>query len=62
VPGPILDSTESLAEALRARTFDRERVAAFRDASFDVADGHATRRFVNEIVLPALAGRKPQSS
>jgi CDP-ribitol ribitolphosphotransferase len=62
VPGPILDSTESLAEALRARTFDRERVAAFRDLSFDVADGHATRRFVNEIVLPALAGRKPQSS
>jgi CDP-ribitol ribitolphosphotransferase len=62
VPGPVFDSTEALTAAVRAAAFDRERVAAFRDASFDVADGHATRRFVNEIVLPALAGRNRQSS
>lgn len=62
VPGPIFDSTEMLADALRSRQFDHDRVRAFREASFDIADGHATRRFVDEIVLPALAGRRPQSS
>jgi hypothetical protein len=34
---------------------DLDRVRAFRDASFEVADGRASRRFVEELVLPALA-------
>ena len=54
VPGPVFERTEALAEWLRAADFDLERVRRFRAASFEVADGHATRRFVDEVVLPAL--------
>lgn len=55
VPGPVFETTEDLAQWLRAGDFDLERVATFRDESFDVVDGHATERFVDRIVLPALA-------
>lgn len=54
VPGPIFRDTTRLAGYLRAGTFDAERlraVAAGR-AAFDVADGHASERFVDRIVLP----------
>lgn len=54
VPGPVTTTTDELAGWLRSRTFDRDRVRRFRDASFAVADGRATARFVDEIVLPAL--------
>ncbi len=54
VPGPVFERTDALARWLRDGPFDLERVRAFRDASFDVADGHASARFVNEVVLPAL--------
>lgn len=54
VPGPVFDTTAQLAAWLRAGEFDLERVARFRDDSFEVADGHATERFVDQIVLPAL--------
>ena len=54
VPGPIFDVTEDLAAWLRAGVFDLDRVARFRAESFDVADGHASERFVDRIVLPAL--------
>ena len=54
VPGPIFETTEDLARWLRAGEFDLERVARFRDQSFDVADGRATQRFVEQVVLPAL--------
>lgn len=54
VPGPIFETTRELAAWLRAGEFDLERVARFRDESFEIADGHATERFVDEIVLPAL--------
>ena len=54
VPGPIFETTGELAAWLRAGKFDLERVARFRDESFEVADGHATERFVDQIVLPAL--------
>ncbi len=57
VPGPVFEETAPLAGYLRAGDFDLERVERFRAASFDVADGHASQRFVNEIALPALAGR-----
>lgn len=58
VPGPIVDTTRELGEYIRAGSFDPARVAAFGRASFDVADGRASARFVDEIVLPALAGRR----
>jgi teichoic acid ribitol-phosphate primase len=54
VPGPVFETTEELARYLRAGQFDLDRVARFRDESFDVADGHASERFVDRIVLPAL--------
>ena len=54
VPGPVFDTTEQLAAWLRAGTADLERVRRFRDASFAVADGRATARFVDEVAIPAL--------
>jgi CDP-ribitol ribitolphosphotransferase len=56
-PGPIVGTTAELAAVLRAGVFDLERVAAFRRASFDVADGRATVRVVDRVILPALAGK-----
>ena len=53
-PGPIFEETGPLADHLVDGTLDVTRVAAFRADSFDVADGHATERFVDLIVLPAL--------
>ena len=57
VPGAVFETTDALARHDRAGAFDLDRVEAFRSASFDVADGHATARFVDEIVLPALRRR-----
>jgi CDP-ribitol ribitolphosphotransferase len=54
VPGPVFETTEDLARWLRAGVFDLARVQRFRDESFEVADGHASERFVDRIVLPAL--------
>jgi CDP-ribitol ribitolphosphotransferase len=54
VPGPVFTETDELATWLRDGPFDTERVRAFAAASFDVADGRASRRFVDEVVLPAL--------
>jgi CDP-ribitol ribitolphosphotransferase len=54
VPGPIFETIAELAAWIRAGEFDLERVARFRDESFDVADGQATERFVGELLLPAL--------
>jgi CDP-ribitol ribitolphosphotransferase len=54
VPGPVFETTEGLARYIQARRFDTVRVAAFREANFDVADGHASERFVDQILLPAL--------
>ncbi len=56
-PGPIFDTTEALAEAIRVGDHDLERVRAFAAASFDVTDGHATPRFVDRVLVPALEGR-----
>jgi CDP-ribitol ribitolphosphotransferase len=54
VPGPVFETTEEVARYLRAGKFDLERVARFRHESFEVADGHASERFVDRIVVPAL--------
>jgi CDP-glycerol glycerophosphotransferase (TagB/SpsB family) len=54
VPGPVFETTEDLARWLRAGKFDLDRVTSFRADSFDVADGHASERFVDEIIVPAL--------
>ena len=54
VPGPVFEATEALAAYLRAGVFDLDRVARFRAASFDIADGRSTARVVDELILPAL--------
>jgi teichoic acid ribitol-phosphate primase len=56
VPGPVFGTTDEVVRYIRDGIFDTERVAAFARASFDVADGGATARFVEEIALPALRG------
>ena len=55
LPGPVFDTTEGLAGWLRAGAFDLERVRACATATFDVADGHATRRFIDEIIGPSVS-------
>jgi teichoic acid ribitol-phosphate primase len=54
VPGPIFTTTEQVADYVAAGSFDTARVHAFRESSFEIADGHATERFVDRLVLPAL--------
>ncbi|MDQ2674194.1 MAG: CDP-glycerol glycerophosphotransferase family protein [Chloroflexota bacterium] len=54
VPGPVFDRSEDLAAWLRSGEPDLDRVRRFRNASFAVADGRATDRLVDEVLLPAL--------
>ncbi len=58
LPGPIFETTAALAEHIRRGSFDSERVQRFARASVDGADGHASERFVDAVVLPALAGEQ----
>ncbi len=57
VPGPVFETTGELVDCLRAGAFDLERVRRFAATWFDVADGHASERFIDRIVQPALAGK-----
>jgi CDP-glycerol glycerophosphotransferase (TagB/SpsB family) len=54
LPGPVFETTAALAAWLAGRQFELEAIRRFRAESFDVADGRATARFVNEVVLPAV--------
>jgi teichoic acid ribitol-phosphate primase len=56
VPGPVFETTDDLAAHLRSGAWEPEQVKAFAATWFDVADGHASERFVDRIVLPALSG------
>ena len=56
VPGPVVETTEQLITWISAKAFDLPRVAKFAAESFDVMDGHATERLVEQVVLPALRG------
>jgi CDP-ribitol ribitolphosphotransferase len=60
VPGPVFETTAGLAEYVRAGRFDMDRIRAFAREAFEVADGHASERFVDRIVVPALAGEPPR--
>jgi CDP-glycerol glycerophosphotransferase (TagB/SpsB family) len=53
LPGPIFETSEALATWLAVGRFDLEAIRRFRAASFEVADGRSTQRFVDEVVLPA---------
>ncbi len=54
VPGPVFERTDELARWLRSGEPDLDPVRRFREASFAVADGNATRRVVDEVLIPAL--------
>ncbi len=56
LPGPVFEVTRDLAAYAAAGRFDLERVRAFARVWFDVADGHASERFVDRVALPALRG------
>jgi CDP-glycerol glycerophosphotransferase (TagB/SpsB family) len=56
LPGPVFETTQALADWLRAGSFDLDGLRRFRAESFDVADGGATRRFLDGVVRPALEG------
>jgi CDP-ribitol ribitolphosphotransferase len=56
VPGPVVQATEQLVAWINAKAFDLPRVTKFAAESFDVMDGHATERLVEQVVLPALRG------
>jgi CDP-ribitol ribitolphosphotransferase len=55
VPGPIFETTHELAAYLRAGVFDLDRVDLFRRASFAIADGRATERVTEALIVPKLA-------
>ncbi len=55
VPGPVFTTTTALAEYLSAGMLDVARVEEFRSRSFDLADGHASERVVDTLILPAVA-------
>jgi CDP-ribitol ribitolphosphotransferase len=59
VPGPVFTETDALARWLRDGPFDLERIRRFREASFDVADGRASLRFVEQVVVPAFRAAVP---
>jgi CDP-glycerol glycerophosphotransferase (TagB/SpsB family) len=57
-PGPIFEDTAGLAAAIRDQAWDIGRVRDFAAANFDVVDGQASRRIVEEIILPSLRGEE----
>jgi CDP-ribitol ribitolphosphotransferase len=61
-PGPIFDTTEELAAHIRQGGFDLDRVRAFANASFDVADGRATQRLVDRVLIPGVDGNAPTAA
>jgi CDP-glycerol glycerophosphotransferase (TagB/SpsB family) len=60
VPGPVFEQTADLAAYVSAGDFDLARVRAFARTWFDLADGHASERFVDRLVLPVLRGEVPR--
>jgi teichoic acid ribitol-phosphate primase len=54
VPGPVFETTDALVRWLRDGAVDLTAVRAFRRSAFEIADGHASRRVVEEVIVPAL--------
>lgn len=51
VPGPIVENTIDLIDALKNSQFNKEEVIEFKQKFFDEPDGQATKRFINQIIL-----------
>jgi CDP-glycerol glycerophosphotransferase (TagB/SpsB family) len=54
LPGPVFTTSAELALYLRAGVFEIQRVRRFAADSFDMADGNATERFIDEVVGGAI--------
>lgn len=51
VPGPIVENTDELVQALQNTHFNKEKIIEFKQKFFDEPDGQATKRFINQIIL-----------
>lgn len=60
LPGPVFETTGDLATYVARDDLDTGRTRAFAETWFDIADGHASERFVDRIVIPALRGEALQ--
>ena len=49
VPGEIFYDQESLAQAVKTGTYDRNKVRQFAETFFDIRDGQASRRVADLI-------------
>jgi len=54
VPGPIVENTDELIDALQNTHFNKEKIIEFKQKFFDEPDGQATKRFINQIILKTL--------
>lgn len=54
VPGPVCMATSQVADCIERADWDGDAIREFRDSAFDIADGHASERFVDKLVLPNL--------
>ncbi len=57
VPGPVFTTTAELAAYLSAGKLELERVIEFKERSFDLADGHASERVTDQLIVPGLQAR-----
>lgn len=51
VPGPIVDNTQDLINAIKNKDFDKNKIIEFKNKFFDYKDGKASKRFVDNIIL-----------
>jgi CDP-ribitol ribitolphosphotransferase len=54
VPGPVFDTTGDVVAFLERGEFDAEKSRDFASRAFAVADGHASRRVVDELIVANL--------
>jgi len=54
----VFETTDDLADYLRTGALDTDRVRRFAADWFEVADGQASARFVDRVVLPGLEARE----
>lgn len=54
LPGKVYTDTLSMAHDIKNGNFEIEKVKKFKKQTFEVADGKASERFVNELIKPNM--------
>lgn len=54
LPGKVYTDTLSMAKDIKNSNFDMDKVKDFKNQTFEVADGKASERFVNELIKPNM--------